>query len=64
MTKGKGSTNHSGTSESIDIRGTAKNITPIEQAIFNELAVYCKSDSELVLAGEVALNRAIIMQLQ
>ena len=64
MTKEKGSTNHSGPSKSIDPRLTAKDIKPIEQAILKELGVYCKSDGELVLAREVALNRAIIMQLQ
>ena len=64
MTKEKGSTNHSGPSESIDPRLTAKDIKPIEQAILKELGVYCKSDGELVLAREVALNRAVIMQLQ
>ena len=64
MTKEKGSTNHSEPSESIDPKITAKDITPIEQAILKELGVYCKSDGELVLAREVALNRAIILQLQ
>ena len=64
MTKEKGSTNHSEPSESVDPRVTAKDIKPIEEAILKELGVYCKSDGELVLAREVALNRAIIMQLQ
>ena len=64
MTKEKGSTNHSEPSESVDPKITAKDIKPIEEAILKELGVYCKSDGELVLAREVALNRAIIMQLQ
>ena len=64
MTKEKGSTNHSEPSESVDPKITAKDIKPIEEAILKELGVYCTSDGELVLAREVALNRAIIMQLQ
>ena len=64
MTKEKGSSTPEESPKSINPRITASDITPIEQAILKELGVYCKSDGELVLAREVALNRAIIMQLQ
>ena len=64
MTKEKGSSTPEESPKSINPKITAKDIKPIEEAILRELGVYCKSDGELVLAREVALNRAIIMQLQ
>ena len=64
MTEKKGSSTPEESPKSINPRITASDITPIEEAILRELGVYCKSDGELVLAREVALNRAIIMQLQ
>jgi hypothetical protein len=64
MTEKKGSSTPEESAKSDTPKITAKDIKPIEQAILKELGVYCKSDGELVLAREVALNRAIIMQLQ
>ena len=64
MTEKKGSSTPEESPKSDTPKITAKDIKPIEEAILRELAVYCKSDGELVLAREVALNRAIIMQLQ
>ena len=64
MTEKKGSTNHSEPSESDNPRVTAKDIPSIEEAIFKELSVYCKTEGEQILAREVALNRALLFQLQ
>ena len=64
MTKEKGATNHSEPSESINPKITAKDIPSIEEAILKELLIYCKSEAEVILAEQVALDRAVILQLQ
>ena len=64
MTEKKGSSTPEESPKSDSPRVTAKDIPSIEEAIFKELSVYCKTEGEQILAREVALNRAVIMQLQ
>tara|TARA_R100001443_G_scaffold99703_2_gene106882 strand:+ start:1010 stop:1345 length:336 start_codon:yes stop_codon:yes gene_type:complete len=64
MTEKKGSSTPEESPKSDSPRVTAKDIPSIEEAIFKELNVYCKTEGEKILAREVALNRALLFQLQ
>ena len=64
MTEKKEFPNHEEPSESISPKITASDVEAIADQVLRDLLVDCKTKGEVILAKEVALNRAVIMQIQ
>ena len=64
MTEKKEFPNHEEPSESDTPKITAANVEVIADQVLRDLLVHCKTKGEVILSKEVALNRAVIMQLQ
>ena len=64
MTEKKGSSTPEESPKSDTPKITAANVEVIADQVLRDLLVHCKTKGEVTLAKEVALNRAVIMQLQ
>ena len=64
MTKEKGSSTPEESPKSDSPKITASDVEALADQFLRELLVDCKTKGEVILAREVALNRAVIMQIQ